>query len=161
MRQVQHAVESSIGKLFLTATDQGVTGLYWEPQPHPMLSLTQDLTPSARILISISEQLEEYFSGRRKTFEVAIHPQGTEFQRRVWAELSRIPYGETVSYAYIANRIGSTNAVRAVGSANGRNPLCIIVPCHRVINSSGSLGGYSGGLEVKTKLLELEKSFRS
>lgn len=101
-------------------------------------------------------QLLEYFAGERTTFDLPLHLAGTEFQRRVWDELLRIPFGETRSYADIARAVGSPGAVRAVGAANGRNPVAIIVPCHRVISSAGQLHGYGGGLERKARLLELE-----
>jgi len=105
----------------------------------------------------VSTQLDEYFAGQRTTFDVAMNLEGTDFQRRVWAELSAIPYGETISYGELARRIGNPKASRAVGSANGRNPVAVIVPCHRVIAGDGSLGGYGGGPERKVHLLELER----
>lgn len=101
-------------------------------------------------------QLEEYFAGRRREFSVPLAPEGTRFQRRVWDELARIPYGETISYRELARRSGNPKASRAVGGANGRNPLPVIIPCHRVIAADGSLGGYSSGLERKRELLALE-----
>ena len=103
-------------------------------------------------------QLQEYFAGTRQDFDLALDPQGTDFQRAVWQQLRGIPFGETCSYLDIAKRLGKPKAVRAVGSANGRNPLPIIVPCHRVIGSNGSLTGFGGGLENKQILLELERS---
>jgi len=102
-------------------------------------------------------QLTEYFAGERKTFELALNPRGTDFQLAVLEELRRIPYGQTVSYRDIAERIGNPKAVRAVGAANGRNPLPIVIPCHRVIGSDGHLTGFGGGLDTKTVLLELER----
>lgn len=102
-------------------------------------------------------QLSEYFIGRRKTFDLPIDPQGTAFQKRVWQELLRIPYGETASYGDIAERIGNPKACRAVGMANRRNPIPIIIPCHRVIGRDGSLTGFGGGLAVKERLLALER----
>jgi methylated-DNA-[protein]-cysteine S-methyltransferase len=105
----------------------------------------------------VSTQLDEYFAGRRMTFDVAMTLEGTDFQRRVWAELSAIPYGETISYGELARRVGNPKASRAVGSANGHNPVAVIVPCHRVIAGNGSIGGYGGGLERKVHLLELEQ----
>jgi methylated-DNA-[protein]-cysteine S-methyltransferase len=103
-----------------------------------------------------ARQLEEYFAGRRRQFDLPLDLHGTEFQKRCWQELLKIPYGETRSYADVARAIGKPSAVRAVGLANGQNPIAIIVPCHRVIGSDGSLTGYGGGLETKRKLLELE-----
>lgn len=101
-------------------------------------------------------ELEEYFRGERRDFSVPLAPRGTDFQRRVWDELRRIPYGQTISYRELAARIGRPAAVRAVGRANGTNPIPVIVPCHRVIGADGSLTGYGGGLETKRRLLELE-----
>lgn len=102
------------------------------------------------------QQLNEYFSGTRKTFTIPLHPIGTEFQKQVWTALTSIPYGETRTYAQLASQIGNPKAVRAVGAANGKNPLSIIVPCHRVIGSSGNLTGFAGGLDAKATLLSLE-----
>ncbi len=108
------------------------------------------------VLDSARSQLTRYFAGKLRVFDLPIHLAGTEFQRRVWNELLRIPFGEARSYADIARAVGSPGAVRAVGAANGRNPIAIIVPCHRVISSTGQLHGYAGGLERKARLLELE-----
>lgn len=105
-------------------------------------------------------QLREYFAGTRKTFELPLEAAGTEFQKKVWAALSEIPYGETRSYKDIAERIGSHKGFRAVGGANHRNPITIIIPCHRVIAADGGLGGYGGGLDTKNLLLELERKYR-
>jgi len=102
-------------------------------------------------------QLQEYFAGRRREFDLRLAPLGTPFQQTVWRAVAAIPYGTTVSYAEIARRIGKPKAVRAVGGANGRNPIPIVVPCHRVIGSDGSLTGFGGGLEIKQKLLDLER----
>ena len=108
------------------------------------------------VLLHAQQQLEEYFAGKRRKFTVKLDPAGTEFQNKVWNALRTIPFGETRSYGEIANQIGSRKAVRAVGAANGRNPLSIIVPCHRVIGADGTLTGFAGGLEVKAQLLALE-----
>ena len=102
-------------------------------------------------------QLDEYFDGTRQDFDLSLGGGGTEFQERVWAELRRIPFGETISYGELAERIGKPTASRAVGAANGRNPLPVVVPCHRVIGHDGKLGGYGGGLPTKKALLELER----
>jgi methylated-DNA-[protein]-cysteine S-methyltransferase len=104
----------------------------------------------------VTGQLEEYFAGRRKTFELELAPRGTEFQLAVWNELLKVGYGETITYAELARRIGRPSAVRAVGAANGANPIPVIVPCHRVIGSNGSLTGYGGGIDRKQWLLALE-----
>jgi methylated-DNA-[protein]-cysteine S-methyltransferase len=108
------------------------------------------------ILEQAARELEEYFDGRRREFTVPVEPEGTEFQLNVWAGLTRIPYGATWSYAQLAQAIGKPQAVRAVGAANGANPIGIIIPCHRVIGSDGSLTGFGGGLPLKRRLLELE-----
>jgi methylated-DNA-[protein]-cysteine S-methyltransferase len=149
MKQYMH--NSLVGKIYLVTSEKGLAGLYWEKQPHPMLKV-----PDAFLEKAISE-LEEYFTGKRKTFSIKLDLQGTEFQKKVWKELLKIPYGSTCSYTDIARKISNEKAVRAVGTANGKNPVCIIVPCHRVITSSGELGGYSGGIPRKSRLLDLEK----
>ena len=110
-------------------------------------------------LKEVAHQLEEYFNGQRKQFQLPLAPQGTDFQQKVWRELQAIPYGETRSYKEIAHRIGNPKACRAVGQANNRNPISIIIPCHRVIGHSGELVGYGGGLEIKQFLLELERKY--
>ncbi len=114
------------------------------------------LQPDDPYLFGIYQQLQEYLEHRRKTFSLPLDLYGTEFQLKVWEQLQKIPYGETVSYKTIAEKIGNVKAVRAVGGANGANPIPIIIPCHRVINENGKLGGYTGGINIKKKLLELE-----
>ena len=104
-------------------------------------------------------QFDEYFAGKRQTFDLPLSPKGTPFQQTVWKQLQEIPYGKTISYAQLAKAINHPKACRAVGSANGKNPISIIIPCHRVIASNGSLGGYTGGLDIKTQLLALEKKY--
>ena len=108
----------------------------------------------------IKHQLDEYFSGKRRNFDVKINPKGTDFQKLVWGELRKIPYGETKSYGDIAQSIGNKNAQRAVGSACNKNPVMIIVPCHRVISKNGGLGGFACGLEIKKKLLKIEQEYK-
>lgn len=108
----------------------------------------------------VAHQIEEFFAGTRQTFDIPLAPQGTAFQKRVWAELCRIPFGETISYGELARRIGNPAASRAVGHANGQNPISLIVPCHRVIGSNGKLTGYGGGLDLKEKLLHWERRIR-
>jgi methylated-DNA-[protein]-cysteine S-methyltransferase len=112
-----------------------------------------------RLLKKCTRQFDEYFSGKRKIFELPIRQDGTEFQQKVWSELIRIPYGKTISYLQLAQRLGDVKSIRAAGSANGRNKLNIIVPCHRVIGSDGSLVGYGGGLHRKRWLLDLENKY--
>jgi len=108
--------------------------------------------------ISAAAELEEYFAGKRRRFSIDIAPQGTSFQLSVWRSLQRVPYGKTISYGQLARQVGNPKASRAVGAANGANPVPIIIPCHRVIGASGDLTGFGGGLEVKKYLLELEKA---
>ena len=105
----------------------------------------------------VKRQLDEFFAGKRTTFDLPMSPAGTDFQKRVWAELTRIPYGETISYAELAKRVGSEGAARAVGRANATNPIAVVVPCHRVIGADGSLTGYAYGVELKRSLLDFEK----
>ena len=108
------------------------------------------------MLLVAASQLFEYFAGKRKRFDLPLAPEGTEFQLRVWEELQRIPFGERISYGDLARRIDDADAVRAVGAANGRNPIAVIIPCHRVVGADGSLTGYAGGIERKRRLLDLE-----
>jgi methylated-DNA-[protein]-cysteine S-methyltransferase len=107
----------------------------------------------------LARQLGEYFDGKRKAFDLPLAPEGTEFQKLVWAELARIPFGETISYAELAKRVGRQGAARAVGRANATNPIAIVVPCHRVIGADGSLTGYAYGVELKRGLIEFEKGY--
>ncbi len=111
-----------------------------------------------KIIRQTIKQLNEYFNGKRKKFELPLNPKGTEFQKKVWLQLMNIPYGKTATYKDIATLIGNTNASRAVGNANNKNPIAIIIPCHRVIGSNNKLTGYAGGLDKKEKLLNLEKN---
>jgi methylated-DNA-[protein]-cysteine S-methyltransferase len=143
--------DSKIGILEITGTEKGVTGLRFvkkkgKPDGAPALVIKEAL-----------EQLEEYFAGSRKDFTVKLILEGTDFQKRVWKELMKIPYASTLSYKDIAKAIGNEKSVRAVGGANGRNNIVIIVPCHRVITSDGTLGGFGGGLWRKEWLLKHEK----
>ena len=144
-------VPSPIGELTLTARDDKLTGLFVE-RPEPPAEAVRAEEPFEDVI----EQLDRYWRGEQKTFDVAIEPTGTPFQESVWRALLDIPYGETISYRELAEWIGNPRAVRAVGAANGRNPISIIVPCHRVIGSDGSLVGYGWGLERKQTLLDLE-----
>lgn len=149
-------MDSPVGRLTLAGTDQGLRligfsqgSMACEPDA------AWDHVPTA--FSDAQSQLNEYFSGRRQAFDLALDPRGTDFQCSVWRALCDIPYGETRSYLDVAQAIGNPKAVRAVGSANGRNPLPIVVPCHRVIGSNGSLTGFGGGLENKQLLLALEQ----
>jgi methylated-DNA-[protein]-cysteine S-methyltransferase len=150
-------VESPIGRLMLTSDGTALTGLFMEPSrkaPQPADGGVEDLAVAP--LAAAASQLGEYFAGARREFDLPLRFEGTTFQRRVWQELTEIRYGETWSYGQLARRIGNPSASRAVGLANGRNPISILVPCHRVIGADGSLTGYGGGLERKRWLLAHE-----
>ncbi|KAA0930693.1 MULTISPECIES: methylated-DNA--[protein]-cysteine S-methyltransferase [Streptomyces] len=153
----QHTViDSPYGPLTLVATDGVLSGLYMTDQRHRPPEETfgdPDDTPFA----AVTEELGAYFAGELKEFSVPLHLHGTPFQRSVWAELRRIPYGETRTYGQLADALGNPKASRAVGLANGRNPLGIIVPCHRVVGANGGLTGYGGGLPRKQRLLDFER----
>ena len=157
MELIQYEKKTSIGPLYLVASHDGLYGLYFKPQSLPVLATIPLGTPTKKFLSQAVQQLDEYFAGKRKAFDIELKVTGTDFQRQVWQQLRKIPYGKTASYSDIAKRINNPNAVRAVGSANGKNPFCIIVPCHRVIAADGSIGGYAGGVEAKRKLLEIER----
>lgn len=156
MTLLQWQIQSSIGSIFLVASKKGLQGVFLEKQPVHLSKSLKEKNAVTNILADAAKQLEEYFAGKRTDFDLPFDIAGTPFQKQVWKALSKIPYGKTVSYRDIAKKINNPKAVRAVGSANGKNPLCIIVPCHRVIAADGTLGGYSGGLDIKTKLLALE-----
>jgi len=146
---------SPVGEVFLTARGGALTGLDLlgrrEDRPIP-----DDWTEGAEVLDAARAQLDAYFEGRSRGFDLPIQLEGTPFQRRVWGELCKIPYSRTISYTELARRVGNPAASRAVGGANGRNPIGLIVPCHRVIAADGTLGGYGGGLDRKLWLLQFE-----
>ncbi len=148
---------SPVGRLLLVGNPDGLQALQFQDGAHP-LDIQPTWTQSRDPFRAVLEQLKEYFDGSRTRFQITLNLQGTSFQRQVWKTLQRIPYGRTVSYGEIARQVGSPNASRAVGAANGQNPVSIIVPCHRVIGSNGKLVGYGGGLPIKTVLLALEQS---
>ena len=151
-----------VGELTLIAGEQGLAAVAWENERPSRIRASPELQVSDHpVLEQAALQLTEYFASRRQTFDLPLQFEGTAFQCDVWQALSEIPYGETRSYRDIAERIHRPKAMRAVGAANGRNPLSIIVPCHRVIGANGSLTGFAGGLGVKAHLLSLEaKNFR-
>lgn len=150
--------ESPVGPLLLTSDGAALTRLYMNEQRHgPEVGENWVREDDAAPFTEVRRQLNEYFAGQRREFDLLLAPVGTEFQKRVWAALTLIPYGATVSYGEIARRIGAPKASRAIGMANGRNPLSIVVPCHRVIGASGRLTGYGGGLSRKEALLTLER----
>ena len=156
-RHVYKGVRSPVGRLTLVASDDGLAAILWE-NDHPSrvrLNITAEDNRHP-VLVETERQLEEYFAGRRKQFALVLDLAGTAFQRRVWNALLTIPFGETRSYAQIARQIGHPRAVRAVGAANGRNPVSIVAPCHRVVGSTGALTGFAGGLDVKADLLAFE-----
>jgi methylated-DNA-[protein]-cysteine S-methyltransferase len=153
-------VNSPVGPLTLVARDGAVVGLYMDEQRHrpaPETFGEPDTGRDGELFADASGQLEQYFDGERTAFDLRLAPDGTAFQRRVWAALQDIPYGQTVSYGQLADRIGQPSASRAVGLANGKNPIGIIVPCHRVVGADGSLTGYGGGIERKNYLLAHER----
>ena len=147
---------SPIGPLTLHARDGALTAV-WMEDDDDLAERRDDTSP----LDEARRQLEAYFAGDLRDFDLPLAPEGSEFQLRVWEELSAIPYGETISYGELARRVGDPGAARAVGLANGKNPLPVIVPCHRVIGADGSLTGFGGGLGRKRRLLELEAGVAS
>lgn len=150
-------VPSPIGPLVLVAENGAIIGLYMNTPRHAVVRDDWVESPDDPLLRRAAEQLAEYFAGSRREFDLPLAPRGTGFQARVWEELKRIPYGETISYGELARRVGDPNASRAVGLANGRNPVSILIPCHRVIGASGKMTGYGGGIERKIALLDLER----
>ncbi|MBD1396930.1 methylated-DNA--[protein]-cysteine S-methyltransferase [Pontibacter sp. JH31] len=146
------ALETPLGWLRISGTDQGITEVKFCEESEERVAATH--IPDC--LRACVQQLEEYFAGSRKDFDLMLCPVGTAFQNQVWQQLQRIPYGKTESYLSVARAVSGEKAIRAVGAANGRNPICIIVPCHRVIGSDGSLTGYAGGLWRKEWLLRYE-----
>lgn len=150
-------ISSPVGELMLVASETGLVAVLWEHDDFDRVRLSEMVEAEDHpVLGAASEQLCEYFSGNRTAFDLPLDFRGTEFQKSVWAALLTIPFGETRSYGEIAHQIGRPGASRAVGAANGRNPISIIAPCHRVIGSNGSLTGFAGGIEAKRLLLGLE-----
>ncbi len=146
-----HTIDTPIGTLIATVRNNALVALNFSDE-------APDTTRSSHpLLLRLETELSEYFAGARRDFTLPLDPQGTPFQKQVWKTLLTIPYGETISYAQEAKIFGNPKAVRALASANGRNPIAILIPCHRVIASGGGLGGYSGGIDKKEFLLELEK----
>jgi len=159
MSYVFKIIPSPIGNLKLVGSEKGLAAILWEndkPQRVRVRASIED--KNHPVLLETERQLNEYFEGKRSAFSIPLDPIGTKFQNDVWRELSAIPFGETRSYQEIANKLGNPRATRAVGAANGRNPIAIIVPCHRVIASSGKLTGFAGGLNAKAHLLNLEST---
>lgn len=157
-------MNSPVGRLTLKASDKGLVAVLWEKEDPNRVKVDEekndeegdDEVSCNEILLEAERQLNEYFQKQRKAFDLPLDAAGTDFQKQVWNELLKIPYGETRSYLQIADQLNNRRAIRAVGAANGKNPIGIIVPCHRVIGSSGSLTGFAGGIETKAFLLSLE-----
>ena len=147
-----------IGTLTLTADEEGLRQIDFETARYPV-RIEADWQRNGAFFKETKSQLAAYFNGELKEFNLPLAPRGTEFQQRVWRALKTIPYGAVVSYGWVAQQIGNPKAVRAVGGANGKNPLPLVIPCHRVIGSNGALTGFGGGLEIKERLIELEKTF--
>jgi methylated-DNA-[protein]-cysteine S-methyltransferase len=151
-------IESPVGKLKLVASDKGLVAILWDHDRPRRVRLSELVANEQHpVLVETERQLGEYFARKRKVFSVALDMRGTRFQKGVWEALLAIPFGETRSYGQLAKQLGNPRATRAVGAANGRDPVSIIVPCHRVIGSSGKLTGFAGGLEAKAHLLRLEE----
>lgn len=146
--------DTPVGKLCIGEEDDSITRVTWSKVPQEYIQEETELILNCKI------QLEEYFAGNRKQFDLPLAPKGTDFQKRVWKALTDIPYGETRTYGEIAAAVGSPKAARAVGMANNKNPIGIIVPCHRVVGADGKLVGYAGGMEKKEWLLNLEQEKR-
>jgi methylated-DNA-[protein]-cysteine S-methyltransferase len=158
MNLVHKTMNSPVGRLKLVASDKGLAGVLFDggkPIRGPLGSTSE--SPAHPVLVEAERQLKEYFDGKRQSFSLPLDAAGTDFQRQVWKALREIPFGETRSYGELAKEIGKPSASRAVGAANGKNPIGIVVPCHRVIGASGKLTGFAGGLDVKARLLALEK----
>lgn len=155
-------MDSPVGKLKLVASDKGLVAILWE-NDSPRRVRLEDLAEDANhpMLAQAAQQLQEYFAGKRKSFSMPLDMRGTRFQKDVWQALQAIPFGETRTYGDLAKQLGNPAATRAVGAANGRNPVSIVVPCHRVIGASGKLTGFAGGLGVKAQLLGLEGGLKA
>jgi methylated-DNA-[protein]-cysteine S-methyltransferase len=150
-------MKSPVGKLKLVASSKALVAVLWEEErPNRVKLGMMNLDPQHPILIEAERQISEYFAGERIDFDLPLQLDGTEFQKKVWQALREIPFGKTKSYLDLARAVGSPEASRAVGAANGKNPLSIVVPCHRVVGADGALTGFAGGLETKAALLALE-----
>ena len=159
MTLVYKEMNSPVGRLKLIANARALVAVLWERErPHRVKLDTPVPAPKHPVLCEAERQLNEYFAGRRTDFDLPLEPNGSEFQKKVWQALRKIPFGQTRTYRELAEAIGAATAFRAVGRANGKNPLSIVVPCHRVIGSNGSLTGFAGGLHAKATLLALESS---
>lgn len=154
-------LESPWGAMLIAASDKGLTGVYFHRQKyHPKRGKEWQHAPDNAHLKRAKRQLGEYFAGKRKVFDLELDPAGSEFQKQVWRAIAGVPYGETISYGELARRCGFPEGARAAGAATGRNPIGIVVPCHRIVGSNGKLTGYAGGLDKKRALLALEAGER-
>ncbi|ANS78850.1 Methylated-DNA--protein-cysteine methyltransferase [Serinicoccus hydrothermalis] len=158
MTTVHLIIDSTLGPLRLASDGEHLTGVYFAEHRHAPKDLGHQVEEAAApaVLLAAARQLREYLAGERTDFDLPVAAAGTDFQQRVWAVLRAIPYGQTWSYGDLARALGQPGASRAVGLANGRNPISIVVPCHRVVGSSGAITGYGGGVERKQALLDLE-----
>lgn len=155
------SMDSPVGQLTLVACDQGLVCVLWDVWEKEIQIFLEDVRNNEKnfVLTKAKQQLSEYFAGKRQIFDLPLFTVGSDFQKQAWAELSRIPYGQTISYGEQAHRLGDIKKARAVGMANAMNPHSIIVPCHRVVGKNGALTGFGGGLDKKRKLLALESRF--
>ena len=158
-QQVRYSLmPSPLGNVLLVANGDALCGVYFDEQKYlPSIDSAWQEDEDSAVLRAAHNQLDQYFAGSRKRFELPLGPNGTPFQRAVWNAIAQVPWGETLTYAELASRAGRPGSARAAGAATGRNPLSIIVPCHRIVGSDGSLTGYAGGLDRKQKLLALER----
>lgn len=158
MKSYTYLKTELLGELLLVATATHLAGIYFSNHKHGSKRLADwKLDPKHRVLRQACEEIQEYLNGRRTTFSIPMSFEGTEFQREIWRQIALIPFGQTISYSELAKRAKAGKAVRAAGAATGRNPLGIVVPCHRVVGKNGSMTGFAGGLERKERLLELER----
>ena len=153
----EKTIETPVGTLTLVGSDRGLRAVLWENELDGRVALPETVEGTHPVLEQASTELAEYFAGTRTVFAVPLDMAGTPFQVNAWRALTQIPYGETISYGEQASRLGNPKASRAVGAANGRNPISIVVPCHRVIGSTGSLTGFAAGVSAKKYLLDLER----
>jgi methylated-DNA-[protein]-cysteine S-methyltransferase len=156
MKEVQSILKSKIGNIYISANNEGLTGVSWHNLKLTLLSKNELTTDRSQIIKETRIQIHNYLHRKLIKFTLPFILNGTPFQKSVWHELMNIPFGKTASYSDIASRIGKPNAVRAVGTANSKNTIAIIIPCHRVISKGGDIAGYAGGVETKRALLQLE-----
>lgn len=151
--------DTPVGDLFLAANSTSLIGLYFSSCDHvPIAKKDWELNPRQPILQQAEEELRDYFNGTRTSFSIPLRYGGTDFQHAIWRQIASIPFGETITYTDLAQRAGASNSLRAAGTATGKNPIAIIIPCHRVVGKNGALGGFAGGLERKRRLLRVEMS---